>query len=136
MSRNRLTYTRIATTNRKRHYRSIKYPKISLSINDIYVITVIGDRLDKLAHQFYQDVRLWWVIASANRDVVKGDSWSLKGGLELRIPARSDFILDNFKEINQKNSLIFKFKKLSFKPFITIKLLATTVKNKKPSVLA
>ena len=91
------------TEKGKPYYSLTRYPEIPLNINDIYVTTISGDRLDLLANQFYNDIRLWWVIASANRDVVKGDSWSLKGGLELRIPARSDFILDNFKEINQKN---------------------------------
>ena len=109
MSRNRLTYTRIATTNRKRHYRSIKYPKISLSINDIYVITVIGDRLDKLAHQFYQDVRLWWVIATANKDIIRRDSYALKPGLEIRIPVNIERILEDFETIN-KDSTGYGFK--------------------------
>ena len=43
-------------TNNKRVFKYIKYPNIPLSIDDIYAITVDGDRLDLLAHQFYGDV--------------------------------------------------------------------------------
>ena len=32
-------------TDKKRYYKSLKYPKIPLSIDDIYVITTSGDRL-------------------------------------------------------------------------------------------
>jgi len=49
-----------------KYYRDIKYPTIPLSINDIYVITGIGDRYDKLAQQYYEDSSLWWVISIAN----------------------------------------------------------------------
>ena len=101
--RNRLHHISLTEKNRTKIYKAIKYPNIPFDREDIYVTTTHGDRLDLLANQFYKDIRLWWIIASANRDVIKGDSWSLKGGLELRIPSRSDFILDNFKEINQKN---------------------------------
>ena len=40
----------------KRYYKPLKYPDIPLSPNDIYITTTIGDRLDNLAHQFYNDV--------------------------------------------------------------------------------
>ena len=34
--------------------------------DDIYIITQDSDRLDLLANQFYNDSRLWWIIAQAN----------------------------------------------------------------------
>ncbi len=46
-----------------KYYRDIKYPIIPLSINDIYVITGIGDRYDRLAQQYYEDSSLWWIIS-------------------------------------------------------------------------
>ena len=38
--------TILRTPNRKRYYKALKYPEIPLSIEDIYVITTSGDRLD------------------------------------------------------------------------------------------
>ena len=98
--RNRLDYIPITTNSKKRTYKKILYPSVPLSVNDIYVITVSGDRLDSLAYQFYKDVRLWWVISIANRDIIKRDSYALDSGLEIRIPANIDSILKSFERIN------------------------------------
>tara|TARA_Y100000385_G_scaffold5635_1_gene6225 strand:- start:525 stop:827 length:303 start_codon:yes stop_codon:yes gene_type:complete len=87
--------------DRKRYYTTIKYPEIPLSVDDFYVITTIGDRLDNLANQFYEDVNLWWVITSANPDVIKRDSFMLEPGIEIRIPADIQTILENFDELNK-----------------------------------
>ena len=87
--------------DRKRYYTTIKYPEIPLSVDDFYVITTIGDRLDNLANQFYEDVNLWWVITSANPDVIKRDSFMLEEGIELRIPSDTNQILADFKKINE-----------------------------------
>jgi hypothetical protein len=88
-------------SNKKRYYKALKYPDIPLSINDIYIITTSGDRLDLLANQFYKDVDLWWIIATANPNVVRRDSFNLKGGLEIRIPANKDEIIQNFSDLNK-----------------------------------
>tara|TARA_S200002703_G_scaffold159599_3_gene173675 strand:+ start:2001 stop:2309 length:309 start_codon:yes stop_codon:yes gene_type:complete len=99
--RDRLKYISQIRKKKTRAYRIIKYPNIPLSINDIYVITTAGDRLDLLANQFYSDVRLWWIIATANRDIVRKDSLGLKPGLEIRIPSNINQILANFEDINK-----------------------------------
>ena len=88
-------------SNKKRYYKALKYPDIPLSINDIYIVTTSGDRLDLLANQFYKDVDLWWIIATANPNIVRRDSFNLKGGLELRIPADKDEIIQSFSELNE-----------------------------------
>ena len=99
--RNRIKYTKTKKHSKGFNYfKPLKYPNIPLSINDIYVITTVGDRLDSLAHQFYNDVRLWWIIASANKDIVRRDSFGLKAGLEIRIPHNIDKILRSFENIN------------------------------------
>ena len=85
----------------KRYYKPLRYPPISLSSNDIYILTTIGDRLDTLADQFYNDVRLWWIITNANPDIVRRDSYSLKPNLEVRIPSNTSQILEDFKQINK-----------------------------------
>ena len=99
--RNRTPHINILKRNNKRYYKPLKYPEIPLDINDTYIITTSGDRLDLLAHQFYGDVRLWWIIASANMNTVRRDSFAIKTGIEIRIPNDIDDIISNFEEINQ-----------------------------------
>ena len=90
-------------TNNKRVLKYIKYPIIPLSINDIYATTVVGDRLDLIANQFYNNVDLWWVITTANPSVIRRDSFNLKPGLQIRIPDpnRINTILRSFEKLNK-----------------------------------
>ena len=97
----RLRTLKVKNINRKKIYRALKYPKIPLSIEDIYIITTDGDRLDLLANQFYQDVDMWWIIATANPDIVKRDTFNLKPGLEIRIPTNIQGIMQNFESLNK-----------------------------------
>ncbi len=90
-------------TNNKRVFKNIKYPNIPLSINDIYAITIDGDRLDLIANQFYNNVDLWWVITTANPDIIRRDSFNLKSGLQIRIPDPRGIndIIKSFEQINK-----------------------------------
>ena len=88
------------SNRRKRYYKNIKYPEIPHSINDLYVSTVSGDRLDLLANQFYNDVDLWWIISTSNPDIVRRDSLNLKPGLEIRVPSNYEQIIENFEQLN------------------------------------
>ena len=97
----RLKYIRTKFTDRKWIYKPLKYPNIAPSVEDIYAITTQGDRLDLLAHQFYNDVDLWWIIPTANPSVIRRDSFNLKPGLEIRIPSNIQFILEEFEKINK-----------------------------------
>jgi hypothetical protein len=100
---NRLSFThKINLPNIKTFYNRLKYPEIPLSMNDVYITTVIGDRLDLLAQQFYKDVDLWWIIAAANMNVVRRDSFGLESGLEIRIPYDFNKIMFDFEELNDK----------------------------------
>ena len=85
----------------KRYYQALRYPDIPLSSRDIYITTTVGDRLDTLADQFYNDVRLWWVIATANPQIIRRDSYTLKPNLEIRIPSKLTLILKAFEQINK-----------------------------------
>ena len=87
--------------NKKRYYLNIKYPEIPLSFDDVYITTTSGDRLDNIAHQFYQDVDLWSIITTANPDVIRRDSFNLKPGIEIRIPQDIEIILEEFEELNK-----------------------------------
>ena len=72
-----------------RYYKPVFYPQVEESEEDIYVITEFGDRLDLLAHQFYNDVGLYWVISISNPDVLNFGSITIKEGTQLRIPSPS-----------------------------------------------
>lgn len=99
--RNRLHYIPLTEKGNKKIYKNVKYPSIPFDREDLYVTTVYGDRLDLLANQFYNDVRLWWVIATANRGLIRRDSYALEPGLDIRIPANINKILSDFELINQ-----------------------------------
>ncbi len=85
---------------RGQFYKYIKYPEVPLSFDDIYIITKIEDRLDLLAEQFYKDISLWWIISVANPGLVKRDSFFVPGGIQLRIPADTQSIIDDFNRLN------------------------------------
>lgn len=97
----RLRTLKVKKISEKRIYRALKYPEIPLSVEDLYITTVDGDRLDLLANQFYQDVDMWWIIATANPGVVKRDTFNLKPGLEIRVPTDIQGIMQNFESLNK-----------------------------------
>lgn len=97
----RLRTLKVKNLDKKRIYKALKYPEIPLSIDDLYIITTDGDRLDLLANQFYQDVDMWWIIAIANPNKVKRDSFNLKPGIEIRIPLDTQGIMQNFESLNK-----------------------------------
>jgi nucleoid-associated protein YgaU len=77
-------------------YKSKIYPSIPKSDEDIYVVIQGGDRLDTLAHQYYEDSSLWWIIASANN--IHDPSFTVKEGTILRIPTDQFSIINNFNQ--------------------------------------
>jgi hypothetical protein len=87
--------------DRKDIYKPLKYPSIPSSLNDIYIITTIEDRLDTLAYRYYKDTELWWIIASANPQNIRRDSYSLKPNLEIRIPTNISPIIKLFNKLNK-----------------------------------
>lgn len=60
------------------------FPTIPKRDDDIYIITQETDRLDTLAHQFYGDASLWWVIAHTN--YLNSADIGVTPGIQLRIP--------------------------------------------------
>ena len=97
----RLNYISKRKSNNKSYYLNLKYPEIPLSINDTYIITTVGDRLDTLADKFLGNVNLWWIITTANPDVIRRDSFNLKPGMEIRIPDNVQGILEAFEKLNK-----------------------------------
>lgn len=76
------------------YYRNNIYPAIAPTNTDYYVITTVGDRLDLLAYDFYQDSSLWWIIASAN--ALPGDSIYPPIGIQLRIPTDIQRVISSY----------------------------------------
>jgi nucleoid-associated protein YgaU len=96
----RYNKTDISTTERgKQYYKAKQYPSIPPKNTDIYIITVVGDRLDLLAHQYYKDASLWWVISMANGNL---DSMFPEPGTQLRIPVDLNFVMNLFEKNNTK----------------------------------
>jgi phage tail protein X len=81
--------------------RSTRYPEIPKDVNDIYVITTDGDRLDLLAQQFYGNANYWWIIASGNPDIMPQNSLFIPVGLEIRIPTNISFVKSLFNTLNR-----------------------------------
>lgn len=75
-------------------FRTKLYPNIPLSDSDIYAVTQTGDRMDTLAHQFFGDASLWWIIATANN--IHDAPFALVDGTILRIPMDYTQIINNF----------------------------------------
>ena len=48
-----------------------------------YTVTE-GERLEQIAHRFFRDPNMWWVIAVANPEVLYPEE--IPGGTEIRIP--------------------------------------------------
>lgn len=86
------------SANGVQYYLNNVYPDIPLTGEDSYVITVLGDRLDLLALDFYGDPSFWWVIASANS--LPGDSLYLEPGAQIRIPANLPSCLNGYRSEN------------------------------------
>jgi hypothetical protein len=96
---NRYQNTSIGISNKKRYYKTIIYPQIDPKPDDVYVITVFGDRLESLAYDYYGDVSLWWIISSSNN--IPKDSIFIPVGSQIRIPSNISKYLNEFDELNQ-----------------------------------
>lgn len=82
-------------------YKTVKYPRITLDPQDIYVYITQGDRYDILAQTYYGDSSLWWIVKIANPSQ---DSSSLNplAGSQIRIPSpnRISSILSQYESLN------------------------------------
>jgi len=79
-------------SNGKRVFKPTMYPKIPIRDSDIFLYPKFGDRLDNLAHKYYGDVSLWWIIAKANN--LDAAHIGLEVDKQIRIPVDINLILD------------------------------------------
>ena len=84
---------------KKNYMESTIYPKIKPSDNDYYIITEQGDRFDLLAFKYYGDVSMWWFIAVENN--INDASFFVEPGIQLRIPANTNEIMNDLYKINK-----------------------------------
>ena len=83
----------------KKMYKTVRYPDIPRTEDDIYVFTTIGDRFDILALQYYGDSSLWWIISIANDNLLQ-NSLTPPVGSQIRIPSNQAPIISAYKSIN------------------------------------
>lgn len=83
----------------KNMYKTVRYPDIPRTEDDIYVFTTIGDRFDILALQYYGDSSLWWIISIANDNLYQ-NSLTPPVGSQIRIPSNQAPIISAYKSIN------------------------------------
>lgn len=85
------------TNTGKNVYKTVLYPEIPVSENDIFIFAKQNDRLDLLAKKYYGDVNKWWIIAHANK--IKG-TFFLPEDTQLRIPTNINDIVREYKDLN------------------------------------
>ena len=98
----RYEFTRVKR-DKKRFYRVLSptlYPGIEMKDSDIYIYPKEGQRLESIAHTFYKDTSLWWVIARAN-DL--GDGRMALDPLEqIRVPTDIESIINELENLNNE----------------------------------
>jgi hypothetical protein len=82
----------------KQVYGTLLMPSIPYQADDIYIISTDGMYLDQLAFTYYGDPGNWWIIALAN-NLGKG-RLSVPQGMQLRIPANPNNVINNLKSLN------------------------------------
>ena len=87
------------TPKGKQIYKTVRYPEIPRSFNDLYVYTTVGDRYDILALKYYNNSSLWWIISIANGGIDQ-NSLTPPLGIQLRIPSNPTPIIASFNQIN------------------------------------
>lgn len=83
----------------RRYVTNPMYPYIPETEEDTYIITSNGDRYDLLADSFYNDPKLWWIIASANN--ATADNLAIDPGVQIRIPANKERCLALYNNYNK-----------------------------------
>lgn len=92
-----ITILKDSITNR-RYYRGSKYPPIPYNDEDIYIISVYGDRLDILSQDYYGTIDDYWIILTANN--LPGDSLFIPPGTQIRIPFDTASIKTAYDNLN------------------------------------
>jgi len=91
----------LKTETGKRYYSTTLPPTVERTDTDIYIITVIGDRLDLIAFDYYGDATKWWAIASANPNAFTyNGSLAVEPGIQLRVPLSANNVEEAYTNQN------------------------------------
>ena len=85
--------------SKKPHYETSLPVHVDRDIDDIYIYTKVGDRLDLLANKYYGDPSYWVIIAATNH-LGKG-TLAVPAGIQIRIPKNADIIMANWSQQNK-----------------------------------
>tara|TARA_R110001632_G_scaffold121319_2_gene234014 strand:- start:977 stop:1279 length:303 start_codon:yes stop_codon:yes gene_type:complete len=88
----------IIKKDNKRIQGQTLYPPIIPKSTDLYIVSRDGQRLDTLANEYYQDPRMWWVLAQANN--ITGGTLFVPPGTQLRIPKDVTSINTDLQKLN------------------------------------
>ena len=99
MSRYRFTGIKIDKDTGNRVFKSTLYPSIRISNGDKFIFPIDGERLETIAHKYYGDTTLWWIIAQANN--IRDGSFRLQPSEKIRIPMNLPEILNDFRRMNE-----------------------------------
>lgn len=91
--------TKIAVGKKQQVLKTTILPNIPTHIDDVIIISKIGDRLDLLANQHYNDKSYWWIIAEAN-GLGKGSLY-VPAGMQIRIPKNLSEISERMEKISK-----------------------------------
>ena len=80
-------------------YKTQILPDIDRRPEDAIITIETPDRLDRLAFRFYDDSKLWWVLAAAN-NLGRGD-WAVPAGTRLRVPQNLSEISSEIRTTNR-----------------------------------
>ena len=78
-----------------RYKSTTLYPTITRKDSDITYYTKFGDSYGSLAHRFYGDQSLWWIIAKANE--LTNGMIGLSSEKKIRIPTKIQPILESLQ---------------------------------------
>ncbi len=96
---NRYSYTKAKKDkNGVRSLKITRYPEILVRDTDTFHFARDFERFDWLAHKYYNDSTLWWVIAKANGYSHESRP---KVGDKIRIPRDINSILQELHKLNK-----------------------------------
>tara|TARA_B100002019_G_C21086031_1_gene506204 strand:+ start:445 stop:756 length:312 start_codon:yes stop_codon:yes gene_type:complete len=83
----------------QRYKKTTQYPIIQNRDSDIIYYSKIGDTYNNLAHKFYGDTTLWWIIQLANNQNALGKI-GIPVATRLVIPQHTNEIIDDLNKLN------------------------------------
>jgi len=103
MSRYKNTKIKNDIYSNNRVLRVTEYPKITPKESDVVYYTRFDDSYMSLAHRYYKDQSLWWVIARANSPF-KG-KFKFEAGTKLIIPTDISDVMSEMYLLNSTREI-------------------------------